>query len=240
MNALEIQGLKKSYGNNEVLHGISLNVPSGTFFGLLGQNGAGKSTTINCTTGISTITSGTIRVFEKDVVSNYQEARMHIGLSPQEFNMDMFATPDIILQFVGGYYGMQHADIKARTNELFETFGLIPHRHKQFRQLSGGLKRRVALARALIHDPRLIILDEPTAGVDVEQRHELWELLQKLHSQGKTIILTSHYLEEVERLCSRVAILHNGVILEELSKEEFGKNGGSLETTYLSLTKKRI
>lgn len=239
MNALEIQGLSKNYKEKEVLKSIDLTIPKGSFFGLLGQNGAGKSTTINCITGITTPSSGTVNVFGKDVIKEYQEARTFIGLAPQEFNMDIFATPEIILTFVGGYYGMRKSEIQEEMEELFTLLGLQEHRKKQFRQLSGGLKRRVALARALIHKPELLILDEPTAGVDVEQRHELWEHLQKLHQSGKTIILTSHYLEEVEHLCQKVAILHHGKIIAEIEKEDFGKEGGTLEKTYLSLTKSK-
>jgi ABC-2 type transport system ATP-binding protein len=237
MNALEIKDLSKSYKDKEVLKRINLAIPQGSFFGLLGQNGAGKSTTINCVTGVTTPSNGTIEVFGKDVIKDYQEARGYIGLAPQEFNMDIFATPEVILTFVGGYYGMRKKEIVERMDELFDLLGLQEHRKKQFRQLSGGLKRRVALARALIHNPELLILDEPTAGVDVEQRHELWGHLQELHKRGKTIILTSHYLEEVEHLCERVAILHQGKILEEIEKADFGKEGGTLESTYLSLTK---
>lgn len=239
MQALEIKDLKKSYKENEVLHGVSLNIKKGAFYGLLGQNGAGKSTIINCVTGVTTPSSGSITVFEKDVVKEYQEARNFIGLAPQEFNMDIFATPEKILSYVGGYYGMKKKDVEERIDVVFKQFGLEEHRKKQFRQLSGGLKRRVALARALVHDPKLLILDEPTAGVDVEQRHELWKHLQDLHKAGKTIILTSHYLEEVEHLCEEVAILHHGTIIDEMQKAEFGKNGGSLETTYLSLTREK-
>lgn len=238
MNALELVDLKKSYGKNEVLHGVNLEIPKGQFFGLLGQNGAGKSTIINCTTGIGKITSGGIKVFEKDVVSDYQETRKMIGLSPQEFNVDIFAKITKVLDYVGGYFDMPKKEREERIEEMLEKFDLTSHKDKQFRQLSGGLKRRVMLARALMHNPDLLILDEPTAGVDVEQRHELWQHLKDLHTAGKTIILTSHYIEEVEYLCERVAVLHEGEIKADLNASEFKNNGDNLEAKYLKLTKK--
>ncbi len=237
MKALEISNLKKSYKNKEVLHGISLTIEKGEFFGLLGQNGAGKSTAINCITGICTITSGSITVLGHDVVTDYQAARAQIGLAPQEFNADIFASVENILDFMGGYFGMPKAARQARIEELLTEFSLQDHRKKSFRELSGGLKRRLILARAMMHDPNILILDEPTAGVDVEQRYQLWELLQKLHAGGKTIILTSHYIEEVERLTSRVAILHQGTIQHSIDKADYRANGDSLEATYLRLTK---
>lgn len=238
MNALELVDLKKSYGKNEVLHGVNLQIPKGQFFGLLGQNGAGKSTIINCTTGIGKITSGEIKVFEKDVVSDYQETRKMIGLSPQEFNVDIFAKTTKVLDYVGGYFDMPKKEREERIEEMLEKFDLTSHKDKQFRQLSGGLKRRVMLARALMHNPDLLILDEPTAGVDVEQRHELWQHLKDLHAAGKTIILTSHYIEEVEYLCERVSVLHEGEIKADLNASEFKNNGDNLEAKYLKLTKK--
>lgn len=238
MNALELKDLKKSYGKTEVLHGLNLSIPKGQFFGLLGQNGAGKSTIINCTTGIGKITSGDIEVFGKNVVSDYQETRKMIGLSPQEFNVDIFSKTTKVLDYVGGYFDMPKSERESRIEELLKKFDLTAHKDKQFRQLSGGLKRRVMLARALMHNPDLLILDEPTAGVDVEQRHELWQHLKDLHAAGKTIILTSHYIEEVEYLCERVAVLHNGEIKADLNKSEFKNNGENLEAQYLKITKK--
>lgn len=238
MNAIEIKDLRKSYKGKEVLHGTSLTVEKGEFFGLLGQNGAGKSTMINCITGTCTITSGSILVMGHDVVNDYQAARAQIGLAPQEFNADIFVSVENILDHVGGYFGIPQAKRNERIEELLTEFGLQEHRKKPFMQLSGGLKRRVILARAMIHDPEILILDEPTAGVDVEQRYQLWELLQKLHTAGKTIILTSHYIEEVERLTSRVAILHNGVLQHSIDKADYRANGDSLEASYLRLTTK--
>lgn len=235
MNAITIKNFSKTYGNTIAVNNISLTVPKGEFFGLLGHNGAGKTTTIHCITGIAKYTEGSIQVMGKDVHTSYQETRAMIGLSPQEFNADIFVPIEVTMDFVGGYFGMTKEARKARIEELLEMMDLIEHRKKPFQALSGGLKRRAILARALMHDPEILILDEPTAGIDVEQRRALWKYLQDLHKAGKTIILTSHYLEEVELLCSRVAIMHNGKILTELEKKDFKKNG-SLEETYLKLT----
>ena len=237
MNAIEIKGFSKSYGTTMAVNNVDLTVPKGEFFGLLGHNGAGKSTTIHCITGISNFQEGSIKVMGKDVNEDYQETRAMIGLSPQEFNADIFVPIEITMDFVGGYFGMPKAKRKERIEELIEMMELTEHRKKPFQALSGGLKRRAILARALMHDPEILILDEPTAGIDVEQRRALWKYLQDLHKAGKTIILTSHYLEEVEHLCSRVAIMHQGSILTELNKKDFKKNG-SLEETYLQLTGK--
>ncbi|MDP2692993.1 MAG: ABC transporter ATP-binding protein [bacterium] len=237
MKALEINNFTKKYKENIAVDNISFDIEEGEFFGFLGPNGAGKTSTINCATGISKITSGCISVFGQDVVQDYREARKMIGLSPQEYNVDIWAPADKILWYVGGYYGMTGADRKKRIKELFDLFDLHKHRDKQFRALSGGLKRRIMLARALMHDPKLLILDEPTAGVDVELRHELWAYLKKINEQGKTILFTSHYLEEVENLCNRIAIINNGKIIALDNKEKFIENGSSLENTYLQLTK---
>ncbi|PIR47402.1 ABC transporter [Candidatus Uhrbacteria bacterium CG10_big_fil_rev_8_21_14_0_10_50_16] len=235
MNALEIKNFSKSYNGSIAVNNISLTVPKGEFFGLLGHNGAGKTTTIHCITGISKFSEGTIHVMGKDVQKDYQETRALIGLSPQEFNADIFVSIETTMDFVGGFFGMKKPERTKRINELLEMMDLSEHRKKPFQALSGGLKRRAILARALMHDPEILILDEPTAGIDVEQRRALWKYLQELHTAGKTIILTSHYLEEVEHLCSRVAIMHNGAILTELEKKDFKQNG-SLEETYLTLT----
>jgi len=238
---LEIKDLVKVYGRgskeNRAVDNITLTVKRGSFFGLLGPNGAGKSTTIHCITGIAQPTSGTIHVDGVDVVKDYKEARKKVGLSPQEFNVDIFATPEKLLDYLGGYYGIKHDERWGRINELLERFNLNEHRHKKFQQLSGGLKRRVMLARGLIHTPDLLILDEPTAGVDVEQRHDLWKYLKEMNERGKTIILTSHYLEEIELLCNEIAIINNGRIVAQGPKGSFVKDGKSLEDRYLEITK---
>lgn len=237
MNALEISHLTKKYEKNTAVDDISLTIEKGQFFGFLGPNGAGKSTTIHCITGIGRYTEGTIKVFGIDVNNDYREARKKIGLSAQEYNVDIFSTAEDILYFAGGYYGIPKQERLKRIDELFDELDLQKHRKKKFQELSGGLKRRVILARALIHDPDLLILDEPTAGVDVELRHEMWRQLERLNKEGKTILLTSHYLEEVERLCDTIAIINNGKIVKKGTKEEFTQNGKTLEETYLAVTK---
>jgi ABC-2 type transport system ATP-binding protein len=234
--ALSISHLRKVYRRGTVaVDDLSMTIEEGDFFGFLGPNGAGKSTTIHCVTGIATVTSGTIEVFGIDAVKNYREARRLVGLSPQEFNVDQFATPRQIIDWVGGYFGMHAAERKRRSDMLIERFELREHANKPFRELSGGLKRRVILCRALIHDPKLLILDEPTAGVDVELRRDLWRYLQELNRDGKTILLTSHYLEEVERLCRTIAVIARGNIVRNGPKAEF-MAGGGLEQAYLLAT----
>lgn len=240
MNAIEISELTKKYGQTPAVDNLDLTVKQGEFFGLLGQNGAGKSTTINCITGIAQFAQGKIKVMGHDVQADYQKSRAKIGLSPQEFNADIFAPLENILDYVGGYFGMSSQERKTRIEEVLNRFELQEHRKKPFGKLSGGLKRRAILARALVHEPDVLILDEPTSGIDVEQRHALWKYLQDLHQAGKTIILTSHYLEEVEKLCSRVVIIHQGKKIADLDKKEFTKNGDRLEDTYLRLTSKIV
>jgi ABC-2 type transport system ATP-binding protein len=233
--ALSISHLRKVYRRGTVaVDDISMTIEEGDFFGFLGPNGAGKSTTIHCVTGVATVTSGTIEVFGVDAVKDYREARRMIGFSPQEYNVDTFASPRQIIDWMGGYFGMHKAERRARTEMLIERFDLTEHAKKEFRELSGGLKRRVILARALVHDPKLIILDEPTAGVDVELRRDLWRYLQELNRDGKTILLTSHYLEEVERLCRTIAIVNKGKIVRNGPKAEFMADG--LEAAYLTAT----
>lgn len=239
MNALEITNFTKKYGDLIAVDNLSLTVPKGQFFGFLGRNGAGKTTTISAITGIGTITSGSIKVFGTDVAQNYRDARTKIGLSPQEFNVDLWAPVEKTLYYVGGYFGMTKKARLARIEEVLDIFELQEHRKKAFRELSGGLKRRLMLARAMMHDPELLILDEPTAGVDVELRHELWEYLKKINKEGKTIIFTSHYLEEVEELCERIAIIDGGRIIADAKKEEYTRDGSSLEKKYLELTQKK-
>src|ERR1700761_6696330 len=235
--ALSISNLRKVYrGGTVAVENLSLTIPEGEFFGFLGPNGAGKSTTIHCITGVAEPTSGKIEIFGIDAVKNYREARRLVGLCPQEFNVDPFATPSQIVDWMGGYFGMNAAARKKRVNELMERFELGPHLKKQFRQLSGGLKRRVVLARALVNDPKLLILDEPTAGVDVELRRVLWQYLAEINKDGKTILLTSHYLEEVERLCREIAIVNKGRIVQHGSKDEIAGGPGGLEQAYLVAT----
>jgi len=238
---LEIQNLVKVYGSGKnsktAVDHITLSVPRGSFFGLLGPNGAGKSTTIHCITGITQPTSGTILVDGTDVVREYKLARTKVGLSPQEFNVDIFATTEQLMHYMGGYYGIPRDIREKRINDLITRFDLEEHRGKKFQQLSGGLKRRAMLGRALVHTPDLLILDEPTAGVDVEQRHDLWAYLKELNGQGKTIIHTSQYLEEIQYLCNEIAIINKGTIVAHGSKDEFTSGGKTVEQAYLELVK---
>ncbi len=238
---LEIKDLVKVYGTGAsaktAVEHISLTVQKGAFFGLLGPNGAGKSTTIHCITGIAQPTSGQILIDGTDVVKEYKKARTKVGLSPQEFNVDIFATPVQLMDYIGGYYGITKDVRDVRINELIKRFDLEKHRDVKFMKLSGGLKRRAMLGRALVHTPDLLILDEPTAGVDVEQRHDLWAYLKEMNEAGKTIILTSHYLEEIQYLCNEIAVINHGKIVAQGSKEEFMKDGKSIEERYLEITR---
>jgi len=238
---LEIKNLTKVYGTGKdaktAVQDLSLTVERGAFYGLLGPNGAGKSTTIHCITGIAQPTSGTITVDGVDVVKDYRKARTKVGLSPQEFNVDIFATPAKLMDYMGGYYGITKAQRSERIEQLIERFDLQEHRDVKFQKLSGGLKRRAMLGRALVHTPDLLILDEPTAGVDVEQRKDLWVYLQEMNERGKTIILTSHYLEEIQYLCKEIAIINHGKIVAQGTKEEFMKGGKSVEEAYLEITR---
>ncbi len=239
---LEIKQLVKQYGNGKELKtavaGINLTVPRGSFFGLLGPNGAGKSTTIHCITGIAQPTSGQILIDGVDVVKDYKQARTKVGLSPQEFNVDIFSTPEQLMDYMGGYYAIPYEERMKRVDELIKRFDLTEHRNMKFQKLSGGLKRRAMLGRALVHTPDLLILDEPTAGVDVEQRRDLWKYLKEMNEGGKTIILTSHYLEEIQQLCDRIAVINHGNIIWNGTKEEFMEGGSkSVEERYLELLK---
>ena len=237
---LEIKNLVKVYGRGDkaktAVDNISLSIPRGSFFGLLGPNGAGKSTTIHCITGITQPTSGQILVDGVDVVKEYKLARTKVGLSPQEFNVDIFSTPEQLMDYMGGYYGIPAAVRHRRIDDLIKRFDLEQHRAAKFQKLSGGLKRRAMLGRALVHTPDLLILDEPTAGVDVEQRRDLWAYLKEMNERGKTIILTSHYLEEIEYLCNDIAIINHGRIVAEGTKADFTRDGKSVEDTYLQIT----
>lgn len=236
--ALEINNLTKRYRKGTLaVDGLSLIVPKGSFFALLGPNGAGKTSTISCIVGTGKITEGSIKVFGIDVEKEYRSARGKVGIAPQEFNVDLFMKIEDNLDFVAGFYGMPKTERKQRVEALLKRYELTAHRDKPFRALSGGLKRRFMLARAMVHDPDLIILDEPTAGVDVELRHSLWNFFKELNTEGKTIILTSHYLEEVEMLADTIAIINKGKIIAQGDKSEFMKEGDRLEKKYLELTR---
>ena len=237
-HALDIHDLVKRYPTGtEALRGVSLTIEDGEFFGLLGPNGAGKSTLIHCSTGLAQPTSGEIRVFGHDAITNYEEARAAVGLAPQDLNIDWFLTCFETLDYHGGYFGMPKKDRRERARELLEAFSLWEKRDDRTRTLSGGMKRRLVLARALMHRPRLLILDEPTAGVDVELRLELWHYVQRINSEGTTILLTTHYLEEADELCDRIAFIGDGQIAATGSSTELAAKYGvsSLEDAYLEL-----
>ncbi|ELZ96473.1 ABC transporter ATP-binding protein [Haloferax mucosum ATCC BAA-1512] len=224
-SAIEIRGLTKSYGDVTALDGIDLDVPEGSFFGLLGPNGAGKTTFINILVGLVRKSGGTASVFGYDVEADYREARDRIGLAPQEFNVDRFFPIREVLEHKAGYHGIPHDEARERADDVLKRVGIYDKRDTRFDWLSGGMKRRFMLARALITDPDLLILDEPTAGVDVQLRHELWETIIDLNEQGTTILLTTHYIEEAERLCDEVAILDSGRVLEVASPDELMDRG---------------
>ena len=237
-HALDIADLVKRYPTGtEALRGVSLQIEDGDFFGLLGPNGAGKSTLIHCATGLAQPTSGSIRIFGHDAIEHYEQARLAVGLAPQDLNLDWFLTVEESLDYHGGYFGMPKRERKERTKELLEAFSLTEKRDDRTRTLSGGMKRRLILARALMHRPRLLILDEPTAGVDVELRLELWHYVQRINAEGTTILLTTHYLEEAEQLCDSIAFITGGQIVAQGSSLELAAKFGvrSLEDAYLAL-----
>ncbi|MBI2134383.1 ABC transporter ATP-binding protein [Candidatus Woesearchaeota archaeon] len=220
--ALEIKSLKKTYsGNVEALKGIDLVIKKGDFFALLGPNGAGKTTTINIMISLVNKTSGTVKVFGFDIDKNLNDAKRHIGIVPQEFNFSIFEKPfDIIVQ-QAGYYGIPKKIAKERAEKYLKQLDLWEKRNTMAQRLSGGQKRRLMIARALVHEPQLLILDEPTAGVDIEIRRSMWKFISNLNTQGRTIILTTHYLEEAENLCRNIAIIDKGKIIENTSMKNF-------------------
>jgi ABC-2 type transport system ATP-binding protein len=223
--AIEVRDLKKQYEDVEALEGVSLTVPEGSFFGLLGPNGAGKTTFINILVGLVRRSGGEARVFGHDVEDDYREARDRIGLAPQEFNVDRFFPIREVLQHKAGYHGVPEDEAAARADEALRRVGIYEKRDTRFDWLSGGMKRRFILARALVTEPDLLILDEPTAGVDVQLRHDLWSLVDELNDAGTTILLTTHYIEEAERLCDEVAILDEGSLVTVASPEELMDRG---------------
>ena len=236
--ALQITDLVKRYPTGtEALREVSLEIEEGEFFGLLGPNGAGKSTLIHRKTGHAQPTSGAISVFGHDAVAHYGEARLAVGLAPQELNIDHFLTLEETLDFHGGYFGMPRKERRERIDELLDAFSLTAKKDDRTRTLSGGMKRRLILARALMHRPRLLILDEPTAGVDVELRLELWHYVQRINAEGTTILLTTHYLEEADQLCDKIAFINGGQIVATGTSQELSARYGvsSLEDAYLEL-----
>ncbi len=248
-SALSIKDLKKVYGNGvTALKGVSLEIPKGDFFALLGPNGAGKTTIIGISTGLVTKTSGTVSVFGSDIDKEPEIAKTHIGLVGQEINFNPFEKLIDVIVNQGGYYGIPRAEAVPRAEQLLTDLGLKDKIYDTGMQLSGGMKRRVMIARALIHKPKFLVLDEPTAGVDVELRRGMWDYLKKLTSEGLTILLTTHYLEEAEQLAKHVAIIRKGEIVANGTMDEIlsmhsdtdpskdGYRGGRLEEVFLKLT----
>ena len=249
-SALSIKDLRKTYGNDVVaLKGVSLEIPAGDFFALLGPNGAGKTTIIGIATSLVNKTSGTVSVFGHDIDTDLDNAKAQIGVVAQEVNFNPFEKCLDIVVNQAGYYGIPRSIAIPRATELLEQLGIGDKAQEPARTLSGGMKRRLMIARALVQEPRLLILDEPTAGVDVEQRRDMWEYLQTLTAKGVTILLTTHYLEEAEQLCKNVAIINKGEIVAAGSMESIlgmhdesasqkGYRGSKLEEVFLQLTSK--
>lgn len=215
MYALEIEQLRKTYaGGFEALKGVSLNVEKGDFYALLGPNGAGKSTTIGVISSLVNKTSGKVTVFGHDIDKELELAKQNLGLVPQEFNFNQFETVEQIVLQQAGYYGVPKSLAKQRAEKYLKKLDLWEKRSERSRNLSGGMKRRLMIARALMHEPQLLILDEPTAGVDIELRRSMWQFLKEINQQGITIILTTHYLEEAEMLCRNIGIINKGELIE--------------------------
>ena len=242
MNALEINFVKKSYGSLIALHGIDLMIPQGEFFGLLGPNGAGKTTLIGSIMGLVRPDSGNILVYGHPVWPHGLEARRYFGFSPQEMNVDRFFNVQKTLEFQGGFYGFDKKTSQERCEKLLRQFNLKDKSKVQFYKLSGGMQRRLLIARAMMSKPKILILDEPSAGIDVEQRRELWNYLRNLNKGETTIILTTHYIDEAEALCERVAVIHHGKIIEidhpRALMKKYSKD--SLEDVFIHLTGSKI
>lgn len=218
MNALEISNLRKTYANNlEALKGVGLEVAEGDFFALLGPNGAGKTTLIGIVSSLVNKTAGNVSVFGYDLDTQKEDVKACIGLVPQEYNFSIFEKIEHVLIAQAGYYGIPAKEATVRAEKYLKQLNLWEKRNEQVRTLSGGMKRRLMIARALMHEPKLLILDEPTAGVDIEIRRSMWEFLRDINRKGTTIILTTHYLEEAESLCKNIAIIDHGEIVENTS-----------------------
>lgn len=239
-DAINIRDLRKTYANGtEALKGVSLAVAEGDFFALLGPNGAGKTTLIGIITGLVNKTSGETRIFDASIDAEASLAKTYIGVVPQEFNFNIFEKVIDIVLTQAGYYGIPRKEAMPMAEKLLKDLGLWEKRNEASQSLSGGMKRRLMIARGLIHSPRLLILDEPTAGVDVEMRLGMWDFLRKLNQNGTTIILTTHYLEEAEELCRNIAIINKGAIVVNDSMQKLIESRGhaSLEKIYLDLIK---
>jgi len=233
--AISIKGLTKYYQNLQALDNISFEVKRGDFFAFLGPNGAGKTTTINVLTGLSNYQDGDVRVFGYDVTSEYLNSRRLIGLCAQESNFDPFLTINQLLIYQAEYFGVNPWEAKRRANELLERFQLADKRHCKHRALSGGMKKRLLLCRALIHDPEILILDEPSSGCDLELKFLIWDYLTQLNKEGKTIFLTTHYMEEAEKLCKTIGIINNGKIVRIGDKKQILQDK-SLQDVFLEIT----
>lgn len=221
MLALSIKDLHKTYkGGFQALKGVSLDVQDGDFFGLLGPNGAGKTTTIGILTSLVLKSSGSVKIFDIDIDKDFAQAKRHIGVVPQEFNFSIFEKVQDIVTQQAGYYGLTRKEALYNAEKYLKKLSLWDRRNSTARELSGGMKRRLMIARGLVHEPRLLILDEPTAGVDVELRRGMWDFLVELNQSGRTIILTTHYLEEAEQLCNNIGIINKGKLVENTGKKE--------------------
>ncbi|MGQ7269117.1 ABC transporter ATP-binding protein [Marinobacter nauticus] len=219
--ALDIEGLTKNYSDGfQALKGIDLHVREGDFFALLGPNGAGKSTTLGIVSSLVNKSGGKVRVFGHDIDTDLSSAKLSLGVVPQEFNFNQFEKVEDIVTTQAGYYGIPLKTARVSAEKYLKKLGLWDKRNTPARMLSGGMKRRLMIARALVHEPRLLILDEPTAGVDIELRRSMWQFLEEMNRQGTTIILTTHYLEEAEALCRNIAIIDHGEIIRHTSKRE--------------------
>ncbi|OGX06397.1 MAG: hypothetical protein A2Z88_06990 [Omnitrophica WOR_2 bacterium GWA2_47_8] len=233
--AISIKNLTKYYPKLKALDDISFDVKRGDFFAFLGPNGAGKTTTINVITGLSNYNQGKVKVFGYDTVEEYQQTRRLVGLCAQEFNFDPFLTIRQLLVYQAGYFGIMPGIASKRADELLERFQLTEKRNVKHRALSGGMKKRLLLCRALIHDPEIIILDEPTAGCDLELKFLIWDYLAQLNREGKTIFLTTHYMEEAEKLCKTLGIINHGRI-RRIGEKKAVLQDKSLEDVFLEVT----
>ncbi len=233
--AISIRNLSKFYQKFQALDNVSFSVKRGDFFAFLGPNGAGKTTTINVITGLSNYQSGEAKVFGFDVTAEYTQTRRLVGLCAQEFNFDPFLTIHQLLVYQAGYFGVLPWQAAKRADELLDRFQLSDKRNYKHRALSGGMKKRLLLCRALIHDPEILILDEPTAGCDLELKFLIWDYLAQLNKEGKTIFLTTHYMEEAERLCKTIGILNHGKIVRIGDKKEILQDK-SLQDVFMEVT----
>lgn len=233
--AINLKNLTKYYSDFKALDNITFEVKRGDFFAFLGPNGAGKTTTINVISGLSNYQAGSVEVFGYDTISDYPQSRRLVGLCAQDFNFDPFVTLHQLLVYQAGYFGIRPGVANKRADELLDRFQLTAKRNLKHRALSGGMKKRLLLCRALIHDPEILILDEPTAGSDLGLKYMIWDYLKQLNKEGKTIFLTTHYMEEAEKLCKTIGIIHHGHIVRIGDKKTVLQDK-SLEDVFLEVT----